>query len=391
MQQKSTKVFIIPLISLSIFMVLIFGAAYAYYVANISVNTSNYQITLPKQTTLVCTKTDCGVTVTPAQMSTSNTDSNNAVASNSCYVNCTCSGTPGSICTYNVSLVEMGNTYNPSPTLGSNKEFTATVINPSQCVERNNSSTENQVNNMRGKTVSYCSLTVPDGGSISANVGVDFKWYNPNIDQASHASQNYIYQLTSEEINYTVTFDANGGSVSETSRAVKYGDKYENLPTPTWAGHTFRGWNGKNKFNKYDYFDMSEYTQHGNYYSKTIPLKANTQYKMSVVRYNGFTGGNMGYLLISTIASINGSTWSSIAHMSNPNFSTVNFQYTTTSTAILYIGYYALNQSQMNTIWANTDVQLEEGTEVTAFEPYLITEDTRVTQTKDHTLIAIWD
>lgn len=40
----------------------------------------------------------------------------------------------------------------------------------------------------------------------------------------------------------TVTFNANGGSVSPTSKAVTYGQAYGTLPTPTYSGHTFVGW-----------------------------------------------------------------------------------------------------------------------------------------------------
>ena len=39
-----------------------------------------------------------------------------------------------------------------------------------------------------------------------------------------------------------VTFDANGGSVSETVRRVFYGQTYGTLPTPTKANYTFEGW-----------------------------------------------------------------------------------------------------------------------------------------------------
>ena len=200
MQQKNTKLFIIPLISLSIFTILIFGAGYAYYIANTTMNTSNYQISLPKQTSLVCTKTDCGVTVTPAQMSTSNTNASTAAATSTCYVNCTCSGTPGSVCNYNVSLLEYGMPYTKSASLGTSNEFTVRIVSPSGCTAQNSSSTANQVQNMYEKKVSACSLTVPDGGSISANVTAEFKWYNLNIDQAIHANKEYKYQLTTEEL-----------------------------------------------------------------------------------------------------------------------------------------------------------------------------------------------
>ena len=41
---------------------------------------------------------------------------------------------------------------------------------------------------------------------------------------------------------YTVTFDANGGSVSPTTKSVTYGSAYGDLPTPTRTGFTFLGW-----------------------------------------------------------------------------------------------------------------------------------------------------
>ena len=41
---------------------------------------------------------------------------------------------------------------------------------------------------------------------------------------------------------YTVTFDANGGTVSPTTQTVTYGSAYGTLPTPTRTGGTFGGW-----------------------------------------------------------------------------------------------------------------------------------------------------
>ena len=41
---------------------------------------------------------------------------------------------------------------------------------------------------------------------------------------------------------YTVTFDPNGGSVSQTSKTVTYGSAYGTLPTPTRNGYVFAGW-----------------------------------------------------------------------------------------------------------------------------------------------------
>ncbi|MBO5884452.1 MAG: BspA family leucine-rich repeat surface protein, partial [Clostridia bacterium] len=49
-----------------------------------------------------------------------------------------------------------------------------------------------------------------------------------------------LYAQWSQE-NYTITFDANGGSVSLATQTYKYGDTLS-LPTPTKSGKTFKGW-----------------------------------------------------------------------------------------------------------------------------------------------------
>lgn len=41
---------------------------------------------------------------------------------------------------------------------------------------------------------------------------------------------------------FTVTFDANGGSTPVASKEVIYGEGYQELPTPTRTGYTFNGW-----------------------------------------------------------------------------------------------------------------------------------------------------
>lgn len=53
------------------------------------------------------------------------------------------------------------------------------------------------------------------------------------------AAQTLYAQWTANE--YTVTFDANSGTVSTTSAKIKTGDTYS-LPTPEMAGYTFNGW-----------------------------------------------------------------------------------------------------------------------------------------------------
>jgi len=45
-----------------------------------------------------------------------------------------------------------------------------------------------------------------------------------------------------EFISMNVTFDPNGGSVSDNNKTVYYGETYGDLPTPTRTGYTFDGW-----------------------------------------------------------------------------------------------------------------------------------------------------
>ena len=47
---------------------------------------------------------------------------------------------------------------------------------------------------------------------------------------------------TDEKKTYILTYNANGGSVSPTSKSLKDGDTYGNLPTPSRNGYTFNGW-----------------------------------------------------------------------------------------------------------------------------------------------------
>ena len=54
------------------------------------------------------------------------------------------------------------------------------------------------------------------------------------------ANQTLYAQWT--PISYTLTFNANGGSVSPSSRNVPYGAAYGDLPTPTQNYYTFDGW-----------------------------------------------------------------------------------------------------------------------------------------------------
>lgn len=73
-----------------------------------------------------------------------------------------------------------------------------------------------------------------DGGSFGNGASVS------NLTASNNSTVTFVAQWTLN--SYTLNFNANGGSVSESSRRVNYGAAYGTLPTPTRTGYTFAGW-----------------------------------------------------------------------------------------------------------------------------------------------------
>jgi len=69
---------------------------------------------------------------------------------------------------------------------------------------------------------------------------------NFNIWSQTPITWNYDIDINLSAVwkanDYTVTFDANGGSLTTTSKTVTYNTEYGSLPTPTKEGYTFIGW-----------------------------------------------------------------------------------------------------------------------------------------------------
>ena len=61
-------------------------------------------------------------------------------------------------------------------------------------------------------------------------------------DTVTQTSDFTIYAHWNRAETYTVTFNAGGGTSSETQRTVNKGAVIGTLPTATWTGHTFKGW-----------------------------------------------------------------------------------------------------------------------------------------------------
>lgn len=63
-----------------------------------------------------------------------------------------------------------------------------------------------------------------------------------NGNWTMHTQGNITITTTATPNKYTVTFNANGGSVSTTSKTVTYDSTYGTLPTPSRTGYNFKGW-----------------------------------------------------------------------------------------------------------------------------------------------------
>ena len=102
--------------------------------------------------------------------------------------------------------------------------------------------------------------------------------------------------------DYTVTFNANGGSVDPTSKTVTFGSTYGDLPTPTREGYTFLGWfhgtrNLANYKNSAGYFSIQNSSQN---IIRVTPSGTNyqtTTFKVGDIIYFDFTfNGTISFL-----------------------------------------------------------------------------------------------
>lgn len=113
--------------------------------------------------------------------------------------------------------------------------------------------------NPDGGTVSATSLEVTEGQSVTlptpAKTGFTFDgWYNGetkvtspytpagNVTLKAKWTEGGDTPTPPTPSTYTVTFDANGGTVSPASRSVTRGSAIGALPTPTRSGYDFQGW-----------------------------------------------------------------------------------------------------------------------------------------------------
>ena len=183
--------------------------------------------------------------------------------------------------------------------------------------------------------------------------------------------------------SYTVTFNPNGGTISETTKEVTYNELYGELPTPTKEGYTFMGWKGNNLFdqdatplNKSTYIKgdgtIASYSEFSIY---QIQIKPNTTYTIT----NSGSSEAPGYAIYDSNGTL----------LSGENYSRrKNITFTTPETASYII--FSVVTSRDSDRYDREYFKIEEGDTATAWEPFYVTSDTVVVATRDHTLKAIW-
>ena len=115
-------------------------------------------------------------------------------------------------------------------------------------------STEYKGSDNKGFKVFYNSKWYGNDSTVTSQYHNDFlmEENKGNCSLTTADAGEYIFALNTSTMNisvtypsvntYTVTFNANGGSVTTASMTVTNGSQYGELPTPTYTGYTFDGW-----------------------------------------------------------------------------------------------------------------------------------------------------
>ena len=128
---------------------------------------------------------------------------------------------------------------------------------------------------------------------------------------------------------YTLTYDANEGSVSPASKSVQYKSNYGDLPTPTRTGYSFLGWytssSGGSKVSSTNTMGASNVTIYAHWTPNIYTITLNKQ--------SGSGGTSTLYLKYNTGWYSNSGATTSISSITKPSRTgyTFNGYYTETS------------------------------------------------------------
>lgn len=264
---------------------------------------------------------------------------------------------------------------------------------------------EDNINNYdKIQGLSYCI----DITTLTDNNYLDEKLKDENLNdidttkkvKLTYHNNKFDYDITDSCTYYTVTFDANGGSVDVGSKEVIENSAYGELPTPSREGYTFMGWNGKNMLN-IDEATNGCLTDNGDgtytmWYNNTgryskelnVLIEGNRTIVMSynLIEYNG-TYYNPLQIWGKYID--NGSLYLDYIYTANTE-TPIRIGKKDITKDVIKLTIYQEGSQPIGTYTKFKNLQLEEGNTATEYEPYFVTSETKVTRNYDHTLKAIW-
>ena len=254
-----------------------------------------------------------------------------------------------------------------------------------------------------------------DSNTINEGELIRYKlrlWFDKNklSELTSNSKKAYLkLKIDAKQAEYIekekilVSLDADGGTIpsgqdwtgsgATVIKRIASGSTYGNLPVPTKTGYTFKGWNGKNLIK----IDNHNVSFENAYYKDNIPtpkyeLNASTDYTLSFnYKVNNASNGiyaSVGYGSTSFQRDIKSSNAYSDTGRLVLTFTTpASFDYNPS-----YVAFRLVRMSSTGTADVDiSNVQLESGSTATNYEPYYVTENTKMEQTTNHTLKAVWE
>ena len=241
----------------------------------------------------------------------------------------------------------------------------------------------------------------------NANDISDSEWMGKNVSLNINVAGRQVEE-TFNNNQCKVVFDANGGvlqgygNASLTSKVVEFADEYGDLPVPIREGYRFVGWNGKNLAGdiKRDRFSNSNVVKFLNN-KIIIDLRESDNTKDQSIKFQIWNSQGKHVKNEEKLSYQKG--YIKYKFLMKPEYSTVriamngdkkdggfaikiqDLKINTTYTISYNIDVYKEWYSEIS------NIQIEEGTEATTYEPYIITASTQVVQKNNHVLKAIWE
>ena len=187
------------------------------------------------------------------------------------------------------------------------------------------------------------------------------------------------------------------------SKKVAYEDVYGSLPTPTRNGYTFMGWNGKNLFNLDDASAKIKSSISDNkvfFDGSDVEDNRGSAYVLQVWNGESYVTafGSIGYVNYSALGRLSFSfnsgqyVYDHFEFILNTNHldPRIYFSKDLNDNTPYTFSFNVLETDFPNARATINNIQLEQESSMTEYEPYYITSSVTVTQKKDHILKAIW-